>query len=84
MARLDDAISHLSCALGQVVPSDDAIIVGHMRDALELLRTEEAVRAVRARDEYEADGRTSAAEERKAAQADRKYREKRDDESEVA
>lgn len=42
MTRLDDAISHLSCALGQVVPTDDAIIVGHMRDALALLREHRA------------------------------------------
>lgn len=44
MTRLDDAISHLACALGQALPTDDAIIVGHMREALALLRAERDVR----------------------------------------
>lgn len=32
-----DAASHLRVALSQALPSDDQIIIGHMRDALALL-----------------------------------------------
>jgi hypothetical protein len=32
------ALSELDCALLQVLPSDDQIIVGHMRNAAETLR----------------------------------------------
>ncbi len=35
--RTAEARSHLRVALLQVVPSDDEIIMGHMRDALALL-----------------------------------------------
>lgn len=50
MTRLDDAISHLTTALRQALPTDDAIIVGHMRDALALLRAERDVRRESERD----------------------------------
>lgn len=32
--RLREIISHLSCGIRQSLPSDDQIIIGHMRDAL--------------------------------------------------
>lgn len=34
-----DAWSHLAGALSQSIPSDDQIIIGHMRDAEELLKS---------------------------------------------
>jgi hypothetical protein len=37
---IQNARSHLRVALSQVTPQDDAIIVGHMRDALTLLQQE--------------------------------------------
>lgn len=33
-----EARSHLECALGQAVPGDDQIIIGHVRSASELLK----------------------------------------------
>ena len=36
-ARMHDARSHLICAMGQSLPSDDQIIMGHVRDAARLL-----------------------------------------------
>lgn len=50
MTRLDDAIAHLSAALVQSIPSDDQIIMGHVRDALALLRAERDVRRESERD----------------------------------
>lgn len=53
MSRLDDAIGHLASAVGQSLPTDDQIIIGHVRDALELLRAERDTRkaaALRCRD----------------------------------
>ena len=35
--RTDDALSQLRCALVQVLPSDDRIIVGHMSKAVTIL-----------------------------------------------
>jgi hypothetical protein len=32
--RLREIIAHLSCGIRQSLPSDDQIIIGHMRDAL--------------------------------------------------
>ena len=40
MDRIEEAFAHLSGALMQVVGSDDHIIVGHMRDARDLLQAE--------------------------------------------
>jgi hypothetical protein len=34
---INEAIAHLRTALVQVAPSDDKIIVGHMRDAVQAL-----------------------------------------------
>ena len=34
-----DAWAHLACALSQSIPSDDPIIIGHMRDAATILQT---------------------------------------------
>jgi hypothetical protein len=34
-----DAWSHLVGALAQSIPSDDQIIIGHMRDSADLLHT---------------------------------------------
>ena len=36
-SRMHDARSHLICAMGQSLPSDDQIIMGHVRDAARLL-----------------------------------------------
>lgn len=35
LAKLRRARNHLSAALGQALPTDDQIIVGHMREALD-------------------------------------------------
>lgn len=34
--RLDELLSHLRVAESQVIPSDDHIIVGHLRDAIRI------------------------------------------------
>lgn len=62
MTRLEDAIAHLSAALVQSIPSDDQIIMGHVRDALALLREHRA--AERA---YDADA------ERRHAEHEQRY-----------
>ncbi len=38
-AKTQEALDHLRVALKQVAPSDDEIIVGHMRDALAALES---------------------------------------------
>lgn len=40
MDRIEEAFAHLAGALTQSIPSDDQIIIGHMRDAHDLLRAE--------------------------------------------
>lgn len=48
LSRLRDARAHIECALMQVVPTDDQIIVGHMRSAsAELLATIRELQAAR-------------------------------------
>lgn len=37
MSRIDDAIGHLGAILVQTIPSDDKIIIDHVRDAHRLL-----------------------------------------------
>jgi hypothetical protein len=34
---INEAISHLRCALSQSIPGDDQIIIGHIRSAAEVL-----------------------------------------------
>jgi len=38
--RIEEAFGHLAGALMQAIPSDDQIIIGHMRDARDLLQAE--------------------------------------------
>jgi hypothetical protein len=40
MDRIEEAFGHLAGALMQAIPSDDQIIIGHMRDAHNLLQAE--------------------------------------------
>jgi len=40
MSRVTDARDHLGAALIQALPSDDQIIIGHVRDAHRLLKLE--------------------------------------------
>jgi hypothetical protein len=40
MDRIEEAFAHLAGALMQAIPKDDQIIIGHMRDAHDLLRAE--------------------------------------------
>lgn len=40
MDRIEEAFAHLAGALMQAIPSDDQIIIGHMRDAHDLLQAE--------------------------------------------
>lgn len=40
MDRIEEAFAHLAGALMQTIPSDDQIIIGHMRDAHDLLQVE--------------------------------------------
>jgi hypothetical protein len=40
MDRIEEAFAHLAGALMQAIPKDDQIIIGHVRDAHDLLRAE--------------------------------------------
>lgn len=40
MDRIEEAFGHLAGALMQSIPSDDQIIIGHMREAHDLLQAE--------------------------------------------